>query len=82
MKQSPLCSRNEGREIYFTVNDGFTKYRFTVPQALLDTECGAPANESVRKAWVKDNLADILNARPEGAPISPPFTHIIVEEIS
>ncbi len=82
MKQSPLCSRNEGREIYFTVNDGDTKYRFTVPQDVLDDVCGESADETLRKAWVKDNLSDILNARPEGAPIVPPFTSIIVEEIS
>ncbi len=82
MKQSPLCSRNDGREIYFTVDDGFTKYRFTVPQQMLDGECGETATEAARKTWVQDNLHDILNARPEGAPISPPFTSVIVEEIS
>ena len=82
MKQSPLCSRNEGREIYFTVNDGTTKYRFTVPQDVLDGECGADASQAARETWVRDNMPDILNARPEGAPISPPFTSIIVEEIS
>ena len=82
MKHSPLCTRDEGREIYFTVNDGDTKYRFTVTREVLDGECGADAGEETRKAWVTDHLADILNARPEGAPISPPFTRIIVEEIS
>ena len=82
MKNSPLCTRDEGREIYFTVNDGVTKYRFTVSREMLDDVCGDTAGEETRKAWVKDHLADILNARPEGAPISPPFNRVMVEEIS
>lgn len=82
MKNSPLCSRDDGREIYFTVDDGDTKYRFTLSREMLDDECGADASEEQRKSWVKNNLAEILNIRPEGAPYSPPYNRVLVEELS
>lgn len=82
MKHSPLCTRDDGKEVYFTVDDGDTKYRFTLSTEMLDDECGDAATEADRKAWVQNNLAHILNVRPEGAPFSPPFNRVIVEEIS
>ena len=81
MKHSPLCSRDDGREIYFTVNDGDTKYRITLSREMLDDACGDAATEETRKDWVTSHLAQILNARPEGAKISPPFNRVLVEEI-
>lgn len=80
LKQSPLCSRRDGREIYFTVRADDGKRRVVVPQGLLDERCGADAGETPRKAWVKENMANILvcvTGRPKV-----PFDRVLVEDIA
>ena len=81
MKHSPLCSRDAGNEIMFTAKDGATKLRFTLPRDMLDEVCGAAANETARKSWVKSNLDDILALRGSSADAQPPFNHVRIEEI-
>ncbi|MCA1775572.1 MAG: hypothetical protein R6V30_05225 [Paracoccaceae bacterium] len=75
-------SYEEGRAFTFVINDGTTRYRFTVPSELLDDQVGVMSTEATRKEWVEANLAHILDARPEGAGVNPPFNRIMVEEIS
>ena len=70
-----------GRSFSFVVNDGTTRYRFTVPSEVLDDQLGASSDEASRKAWVEDNLPAILEGRPEGSGALPPFNRIMVEEL-
>ncbi len=80
MKHSPLCMRDDGKEIMFTAKDGDTKYRFVLSRELLDETCGVDASEAERKKWVGTQLADILTAR-HGTDLKPPFDRVHVEEI-
>lgn len=82
MKHSPLCSWDDGREIYFTAKDRTQKLRFTVSRDVLDRNVGDTAPTSARKSWVKDNMSDILNIRTGDGTIAPPFDLIHVEEIA
>lgn len=82
MKHSPLCSRNDGCEVYFTAKDGPQKLRFTAPQGLLDDVCGADAPETARKTWVKENMTDILQLRTGDGTARMPFARIQIEEIA
>ena len=85
MKHSPLCTRDDGRTVYFTVSHDGAKYRLTLSGAFLDAECGADADEASRKAWVGDRLPDILGvltARTGGGRVKPPFGDVMVEEIT
>lgn len=85
MKVSPPCTKDEGREVFFTARVDAQKYRLTVPRALLDDTCGEAANETARKAWVKAQMPDIkawLTAKINGAAVSAPYQRILVEEIS
>lgn len=79
LKHSPLCSRNDGREIYFTAKDGEAKFRFVVAREVLDDVCGDMATEKTRKAWVKTNLTNILDVRLGAA--TAPFDRVHVEEM-
>ena len=81
MKRSPLCVRDEGREIFFTARTEAGKFRVTVPRELLDDTCGDSTGEAGRKSWVNANITDIL-ARLEGTATHAPFNRIRVEEIS
>ena len=84
MKHSPLCTRDDGREVYFTVAHDDGKYRLVVPCEFLDDECGANADETARRAWVKSSLPDILGvvtAHTSGGIVHEPWTRIVVEEI-
>ena len=81
MEHSPLCSRDQGREITFTARDGGQKLRFTLPRSLLDQLCGNDAAEDKRKTWVKDHMSDILNIRTSGRAEAP--LHLVhIEEIA
>ena len=81
IKTSPLCSRSEGREIYFTARIDDRKYKFTATEQMLDDICGNAATEPSRKAWVKDNTPAILDARlPNGS--SAPYDRVRIEEIA
>lgn len=85
MKHSPLCTRNNGREVYFTVSHDGGKYRLTVPEDFLDDECGAAADEATRTAWVTDNMAHVLQsltARLGGGMVQSPYGRVVVEGIS
>jgi hypothetical protein len=85
MKVSPLCSRDGGRELYLTARVDARKYRLTLPAAMLDDTCGVTSGEAGRKAWVKENMPDVqatLTARISDASVRPPYTRILVEEIS
>jgi len=81
MKHSPLCTRDEGREIMFTAKDGEQKLRFVLTREMLDDICGATASAAQRKKWVSSNLTDILTARHAGLA-SAPFDRVTVEEIT
>ena len=81
MKHSPLCSRDNGREITFTAKDGEQKLRFTLPRSLLDQLCGDDAAEDKRKTWVKEHMSDILNIRTTGRADAP-LTQVHIEEIA
>ena len=85
MKFSPLCTRDEGREIYFTARDDLDqKFRFTIPRAMLDEEVGAEADEAARKAWVGEHMPGILSAmtaREAGGRVKPPFNRVLMEEL-
>jgi len=82
MKHSPLCSRDDGREIYFTAKDGAQKLRFTLSQNLLNEICGDDAAEPARKTWVTDNMSNILTLRTNPDSAEAPFDRILVEEIA
>ncbi|WP_108815950.1 hypothetical protein [Loktanella sp. Alg231-35] len=82
MKHSPLCSRDDGHEIMFTAKDGDQKLRFTLSRDMLDTTCGAAANEAARKSWVKDHMPDILALRTASVTPTAPFNRVRVEEIA
>ena len=84
MKHSPLCTRDGGREVYFTVAHDSGKYRLVVPWEFLDDNCGDSASEATRREWVKGNLPDILGvltAHTGGGTVKAPWTRIVVEEI-
>ena len=81
MNHSPLCSRDDGKEITFTANDGEKKLRFVVPRELLDDECGDTADEAARKTWVEDHLPDILATHHATVALIAPFNRVRVEEI-
>ena len=81
VKHSPMCARDEGREVYFTAKTDGKKYRFTLPRALLDDACGDAASEADRKDWAKAHVPDIL-ATLTSATAAAPFDRIRVEEIS
>ena len=85
MKFSPLCTRDEGREIYFTGSEFDRKYRFTLSREMLDDECGDTASEADRKAWVEAHMPGVisaLKARTEGGRVTPPYNRVLVEELS
>ena len=81
MKTSPLCSRDNGREIFFTANVDGRKHRLTAPRELLDDLCGSTASEKQRKSWVTENKDACLGLLAQ-TPITKPFDRILVEEIS
>lgn len=81
VKRSPLCSADDGREIFLTAKTPVTKFRLTVPRELLDDECGDAASETERKTWVETNIPQILAALP-GSITRPPFDRIRIEEIT
>ena len=85
LKHSPLCSRDNGNELFFTVKKTDAKYRVVVPCELLDDACGNSGTGSARKAWATQHmpqLLDAFNARSEGGLAHDPFNRILVEEIS
>ena len=79
LKASPPCTRNNGREIYFTVKRNAEKLRITYPDAYLDKACGADANEQARKAWVAAQKPALLAALAQNTH---PDTAILIEEIT
>ena len=84
MKHSPLCTRDAGREVYFTVAHDGSKYRLTLSRAFLDDECGAEADEAARRAWVTDNLPGVLSAltaRTGGGQVRGQWGRVLVEDI-
>ena len=81
IKHSPICARDEGREVFFTARADGTKYRLTVPREVLDDACGDDASEADRKAWARAHVPDIL-ATLTSATAAAPFDRIRVEEIS
>ena len=81
VKHSPMCARDNGREVFFTAKADGTKYRLTVPREVLDDACGDQAPEADRKAWAKAHVQDIL-ARLTSGMHRTPFDRIRVEEIS
>jgi|GEM_PF-2039346 len=84
LKHSPLCSRDGGCELFFTVKKDAAKFRVTVPRNMLDDACGQAATEASRKAWAKANMPtmlQIVETRPNTVN-QPPFNQILVEEIS
>ena len=81
LKRSPLCSRDDGREIYFTVRRDAAKFRMTVPREMLDDEIGNAAGEKDRKIWVTANIANILE-QLTNSNSGAPFDRIRVEEIT
>ncbi len=82
MKSSPLCSRDEGREIFFTATDGQRKFRLTVSRAMLDDILGNHASEPDRKAWVKTRKTEILALIEGHAEADTGLSSVAVEEIS
>ena len=82
MKHSPLCSRDNGKEIFFTATDGTRKWRFVLPRTLLDKACGEKTNETARKTWVKGQVPDILTAFTAGRDTTSLLNNIRIEEIS
>ena len=81
MKTSPLCSRDNGREVYFTAKAQDSKLRFTAPRELLDDVLGDDAKEATRKAWVTENK-DIILAQRGATVTQPPFDRVRIEEIA
>ncbi|MEO0356938.1 MAG: hypothetical protein AAF386_01345 [Pseudomonadota bacterium] len=86
MKHSPLCSRDDGREVFFTVkSDAGSKFRVTFAVAILDKELGADATEKARKSWVKTQLPATLTMiaqYPTTGPDPVPSLTPKIEEIS
>ncbi len=82
MKSSPLCSRDDGREVFFTATDGDRKFRVTVPKAMLDDVLGTSAGEADRKAWVKTRKNEMLDLIEGGAPAQDRLAGVAVEELS
>ena len=78
LKASPLCSRDDGKEIYFTVKLPPRKLRVTYPRAYLNAACGEAAPEKARKAWVSAERPALLAALADQKPTD---TAVLIEEI-
>ncbi|MDA8585752.1 hypothetical protein N9L47_05690 [Rhodobacteraceae bacterium] len=79
MKTSPLCSRDDGREIFFTARLEQTKYRVTLSREMLDDICGDDATEKDRKAWVTTHKPEIT-ASLNGLTRLAPYDRASIEE--
>ena len=78
LKASPLCSRDDGKEVYFTVKLSSRKLRVTYPSAYLNAACGQGAPEETRKAWVSAERPALLAALADQEPTD---TAVLIEEI-
>lgn len=81
-KMSPLCSRQEGREVYFTAKLDERKLSISFPDVLLEKACGQDASEAKRKVWVKEHRTQLLNALAAARPVPTEFSDVLIEEIS
>ena len=81
MKRSPLCSRDNGREVHFTFRENEREAKVILSTEMLDDTLGDVATESQRLEWVEDNIENILNAARNGVAQSP-FDRVLVKELS
>ena len=81
-KWSPLCSRHQGREVYFTARTEARKLSVVFPEEFLDQVCGRTADEGARKSWVKAQREELRDAIAFAKPTPPDLSHVLIEEIS
>lgn len=73
-----------GEDFVLHLDGAGSRYRVTVPKAVLDDEVGEAASEDERRDWIRANMPGILGsvtARETGGFEKAPWGRMVVEEL-
>ncbi|MFW5655303.1 MAG: hypothetical protein ACOCYW_06610 [Roseicyclus sp.] len=82
MKTSPAFETMEnGKGLRFSVNTPTASYSVVLSREFLDDEVGDASSTADRRAWVEENLDEILNAaeaKRKRRPVRAPFDRVMI----
>lgn len=79
-KFSPLCSRDDDREIYFAAKLNNQKLQGLLPALFLNETYGNNSGKTDLSALINEQKIHVANTNSSNAPLPPKLPDVLIEE--